>query len=397
MRGHLRKRAKRSWTIVLDVGTDDKGKRKQRWIAVEGTKRQAEAHLAETLHRLKTGDFVEPSKVTFGEWLERWLKLAVTGQKAPRTEERYRDLVRLHITPGLGHVLLQKLNAEAIEAFYADKRNEEKPLGEATLQLIQTIIHSSLASAERKRYVPRNEAKLVDGKPRASRDTHDTIKANCWEASEANTFLATARKAGPRPAAFYQLAIETGMRKAELCGLKWEDVELDAGRVTIVRQLVRPGKEPTFRPPKGSKPGRPAIRGVDISPETVAFLRELKRHQAEAKMRNRTAYRDNGLVFTKGWTDMSKKTDCLGDPLQSNNLGQREFAKLLKASGVRRIKFHGLRHTAATLMLQEGVPVKVVSERLGHRSVTITMEIYAHALPSAQKDAAARMGALLRG
>ena len=94
---------------------------------------------------------------------------------------------------------------------------------------------------------------------------------------------------------------------------------------------------------------------------------------------------------------MSQKTESLGDPLQSNNLGQREFAKLLKASGVRRIKFHGLRHTAATLMLQEGVPPKVVSERLGHRSVTITMEIYAHALPSAQKDAAARMGALLRG
>lgn len=398
MRGHIRKRSKSAWTIVLDVGTDAvTGKRKQRWIAVRGTKREAEARLVELLHRVEEGEFVEPSNVTFGEWLDKWLEIAVTGKKAPRTEERYRGLINRHIKPTLGGIPLQKLNAVAIESFYAMKAKEKRPLASATLQLVQTVVHSALASAERKRYVTRNEAKLVDGKPRASRDTHELIKANCWDAEEANTFLATARKAGPRPAAFYQLAIETGMRKNELCGLKWEDVNLDAGRVTIVRQLVRPGKEPVFGPPKGSKPTRPAIRGVDISPETAEFLRELKRHQAEAKMRNRTAYRDNGLVFTKEWTDMSRKTDSLGDPLQSNNLGQREFAKLLEASGMRRIKFHGLRHTAATLMLQEGVPPKVVAERLGHRSVTITMEIYAHALPSAQKDAAARMGALLRG
>ena len=127
------------------------------------------------------------------------------------------------------------------------------------------------------------------------------------------------------------------------------------------------------------KNGKP--RHLDISPVMVELLQELKRYQAEVKMANRTRYRGHGLVFKKEWTDMTKKTDCLGDPLQQNNLGQREFARVLKAAKVRPIKFHGLRHTSATLALSAGVPIKAVQERLGHRNITITMDVYAHALP----------------
>ena len=260
--------------------------------------------------------------------------------------------------PSLGDIPLQKLTAVELEGYYETKQHGRKPLSQGSLQMHQAIIHSALEAAHRKTLVTRNVAKLVDGKPRAKKDSHEDVKSNCWEADEAKQFLGTARKAGPRPAAFYRLALETGMRKAELCGLKWEDLNLDEGQVSITRQLVKPGKEPVFGSVKNGWP-----RTLDLSPTTVELLRALKRHQAEVKLRNRQAYRDHGLTFTKEWPDAGKKTDCLGDPLQQNNLGQREFAKLIDASGVRRIKFHGLRHTSATLSLQAGTPPHVVSKR----------------------------------
>ena len=142
-------------------------------------------------------------------------------------------------------------------------------------------------------------------------------------------------------AAFYTLALETGMRKAELCGLKWGDVDFEACTVRVVRQLVRMGKEPTFKAPK-SKSG---TRTIDISPEVAELLDVHRRHQAEIKMANRIVYRDNNLVFAKEWADVTKYGVVIGDPIQMNNIGQREFARLVEPAGVRPIKFHGPRHT----------------------------------------------------
>jgi integrase len=136
---------------------------------------------------------------------------------------------------------------------------------------------------------------------------------------------------------------------------------------------------------------------VALSAETVALLRVHRQHQRELKMANRPHYHDHGLVFSKEWSDLQRKTDCLGHPLQMNNLGQREFTQIIKAAGVRPIKFHGLRHTCATLLLQARTPIHVVSERLGDSKVAMTMEVYAHVLPDMQHEAAATLGALLRG
>jgi integrase len=174
------------------------------------------------------------------------------------------------------------------------------------------------------------------------------------------------------------------MRKGELCGLKWEDVDLDARKVRGVRQLASPqlgeDGQPVFGP---TKTGR--VRTITIDSETAALLREHRKTQREAMMQRRSAHQDFGLVFTRDD----------GEPLLMNNLGQREYAKLITAAGVKAIKFHGLRHTCATLLLQAGTPVHVVSERLGHSKVSMTLEVYAHVLPDMQNDAAAALGALL--
>jgi integrase len=138
-------------------------------------------------------------------------------------------------------------------------------------------------------------------------------------------------------------------------------------------------------------------RSLDLSAETVTPLKDHKRHQAELKMKNRTIYQDHGLVFAKEWDERYGRQDFLGLPLQANNLGEREFARIIRDATVRRISIHGLRHTSATLLLKAGVAAHVVQQRLGHKRIEMTLGIYAHALPSMQQDAARRLGVLLHG
>jgi integrase len=193
-------------------------------------------------------------------------------------------------------------------------------------------------------------------------------------------------------AAFYTVALDSGARKSELAALRWTDLDPATGRLTIQRQLLKNGAEPVFGPTKGKK-----ARTIEIAAETVALLRTHKAHQAEIKLRNRTVYRDHGLIFAKEWGDLHGRAASLGGPLQVNNIGQREFDRILKAAKVRRIKFHGLRHTCATLMLSAGVPPNVVQHRLGHSKIEMTLGIYGHSLPTMQQDAAARLALLLHG
>ena len=136
---------------------------------------------------------------------------------------------------------------------------------------------------------------------------------------------------------------------------------------------------------------------MSLSAETIALLRVHRQHQRELMMANRTTYRDLDLVFAKEYPDLQRQGEMPGYPLQMNNLGQREYAQLIKAAGVKRIKFHGLRHTCATLLLRARTPVHVVSERLGHSKIQTTLETYAHVLPDMQEEAASTLGAILHG
>ena len=213
---------------------------------------------------------------------------------------------------------------------------------------------------------------------------------------EARRLLAAAKEAGPRVAAFYALALDSGARLGELCGLKWTDIDLEAGRLTIARQLiaskVSESGEVNFGPPKTGR-----SRTVDLGAETVVLLRAHKRNQAELKMKNRDHYRDFGLTFTREQADLYRPHLTIGAPLDKNAVSSAEFGRLLKAANARRITFHGLRHTSATLLLLAGESAKVVSERLGHSSIKMTMDRYTHMLPSMGRSAADKLGALLHG
>lgn len=392
MRGTLKQRYKGSWSLILDLGYQldlETGlrKRKQKWVTFRGTRREAEAHLNDLVRAANRGEFVEASKLTVAEWLNDWLEKAIKPPaKRPGTYRVYQSVVTRWLIPSLGAIRLQQLKAADIKRYYTSQE-----LSVSTLAQHHAILHGALKAAVLEGLVLRNVASLVLGKPHQRKD-HDHVAGNCWEADEARAFLASAKKAGHQFAALFALALDSGARKNELCGLQWADVDLDAETVTFVRQLVKPGRKPEFGPVKNDVP-----RTVDIAPETIALLREHKRAQAELKMRNRVAYHDLGMVFAKEWGDLHGREDSLGLPLQSNKLGQREYARILKAANVKRITIHGLRHTSATLMLKAGVPPQVVQRRLGHKRIEITLGIYAHVLPSMQQDAARRLGGLLYG
>ncbi len=376
---------------MLDLGyrTDpdtSRRTRQQKWITVRGTKRDAERRLAELVTDTNKGTFVEPSKVTVGEWLDIWLEKAIKPpRRTLRAYETYRSAITRHLQPKLGAIRLQELHALDVERYHADLG-----LAPATGEKHHAILNSALKAAVRADLIQRNVAPLAENRPHAP-EGHEDVLANVWEAHEARLFLAAAKAAGPQPAAFYSLALDTGMRKAELCGLRWSDLDA-AGRLTVQRQLVKPGSPPLYGPVKNKAP-----RMLELAVETLRLLKKHKAHQAEIKLRNRQHYHDHGLIFAKEWNDLQRHHDVLGNPLQVNNLGQREYARLLKESGVRRIKFHGMRHTCATLLLQAGVPAHVVQKRLGHKRIEMTLSIYAHALPSMQQDAAERLGAILHG
>jgi integrase len=406
MRGSLVQRYKGSWSIVLDLGyqtdpTTGKTRRKQKWVTVRGTKREADARLAELVRDAHRGEFVQPHKRTLGEWLDEWVDKAIKPPaRTLRAYETYKSVITTHLKPKLGALPLQQVKATDLKRYYDEaaapvppesgrKGRKRRALAPATLEQHHTILHSALQAAVLEGLVQRNVAKLVVGKPHTP-DVHKDALEHCGEAHEAKAFLSAAKEAGPQPAAFYGLDLDTGMRKAELCGLRWSDVDLAGCRVTIQRQLVKTGSSPVFGPVKNKAPST-----VEVATETAALLRRHRTHQAELRLANGEHYHDHGLVFAKEWEDLTRHRDTLGEPLQMNNLGQREFAKLIKAAGVRRIKFHGLRHTCATLLLQAGVPANVVQRRLGHKKIEITLSVYAHALPAMQQDAAARLAAIL--
>lgn len=334
MRGSIIKRSKRSWALVVDQGRDASGKRKQKWVTFEiapGTpareaQKQAEAKLAELLDQANKGTFIDASKTTLVEYLR--------DAKAP-----------------VATVPLQKVRASDLEAFYATVK-----LAPSSVNILHAVVHRALKTAVRDRLIVANPAAAVESRPRPSRDHGQGAREHCWSAEEARTFLAVAREAGPQGAAFYTIAIDTGARKSELLGLTWTDLDLDAGTVTIARQLEPAGaSSPTWGPTKTGKP-----RTVTLGPETIVRLKAHRKHQRELLMANRTTYTNHGLVFAREHADLQTPRAALGQPLLA--LPAARFRQLVKAAGVKPIKFHGLRHTSATLLLATGVPVQVVAQ-----------------------------------
>ena len=331
----------------------------------------------------------EPSQMTLAAFLrDEWLPV-LTALK-PTTVASYKGMVDAYISaPGrIGDERLCDLTPGKIATFYQDIRaNGRKrakgalagtPLGDATVHKCHVVLGAALAHAVETGLLRINPVAQLPRNHRPRQTTHDRPEMRVWSAEQAATFLDAV--AGDRLGPLYDLALNTGMRRGELVGLRWSDIDLDAGVVSVRRNRVIVDGAVADVTPKSKK-----ARTVDLDPSTVKMLRSHRAAQLQERLAWGEAWTDSGYVFTR--------ED--GTPLHPDTASSR-FETLVTAAGVPPIRFHDLRHTHATLGLAAGVPVKVMSERLGHAKVQITIDLYQHVIPGMGADAAAKIAGLLR-
>jgi len=358
---------------VVDHGRDPtSGRRRQKWHSGFATRKEAERALSGVLSRLHQGTYVEPSKLTVSEFLEQWLAGIKAGVRSSTWESYSRNL-RTHVKPRLGAARLQSLNASTLNAFYAELLSSGRADGNGglaprTVRYIHTILRKALKDAVRWNQLVRNPADDADP-PRTS--TGGARRLKTWTADELRAFLT--HVADDRLFAAWLLAATTGMRRGEVLGLRWRDVDLEHARVAIRQALVVVSYKLEWSEPKTAR-GR---RSVALDPTTVDILRAHRVRQAAEKAAIGPAYRDEGLVFAR--------PD--GAPIHPESLSAA-FERHSALVGLPRIRLHDLRHTHATLALQAGVHPKIVSERLGHADIALTLNTYSHAIPALEETAA---------
>lgn len=373
MRGHVHRRSNR-WAYVVDVGRDPgTGRRRQRTKGGFPTRKAAEQALAEVIRDLGRGTYVGRDPQTVGEWVERWLPSMASKIRSSTLRDYEHCLAR--VTERLGHVRLQELRPLDIEELYAallsDGHRYGGGLSPKTVRNVHIALRRSLADAERFGLVQRNVAALVKA-PSPQRKELQT-----WTPDEVRTFLESVED--DRLSAAYRLLATTGMRRGEVLGLRWPCVDLKAGRLQVNQSLTVVKDEFVWAPPKTAR----SRRSLSLDGATVTALREHRGRQNKERLALGEAWVDGDLLFC----------DEAGRELHPDRFS-RAFSSAAKRAGVRPIRLHDLRHTWATLALQAGIHPKVVSERLGHATTGITLDVYSHVQPEMDAEAASAVAKL---
>lgn len=380
MRGHIRPQGERSWAVVVDLGRDPlTGKRRRKWHTVRGTKRDADRALTKILAEVDANTYAEPSKLTLGEYLQRWLRDYAQPKTAVKTRERYTEIIDLHLVPALGHVRLSKLQPIHLQQYYAEAlqagRKDGRPGGLSAQTVLHhhRLLHKALETAVRWQLIGRNVADAVEP-PRPERHEMKALTED-----EITRLLGAAR--GHWLYVPILLAVTTGLREGEILGLRWQDVDHQAGTLAVRQVLQRTDNGLIFKEPKTQK----SRRSVTLPAFVVEFLRRHREEQAALKDQLETEYQEYGLVCPRA----DGRPRCPTTVIPS-------LTAILSRAGLPRVRFHDLRHTHASLLLSQGVHPKVVSERLGHSTISITLDTYSHVLPGMQEEVARRLDSLFR-
>ena len=366
--GSVYKRSDGRWVGVISC-QDFYGRVRRKYIYGK-TRKAVQEKLIKNLSDQHKGLLIAPEKQTLEDFLTRWLKDSVKGSTSEKTHESYSCVVRKHIVPIIGHIPLRKLQPQQVQYLYRKKQEEGLT---RTVQLIHAVLHRALNQATKWRLVSRNVTDAVD-RPKFPRREMKVLNPD-----EANRFLKTARD-GPLYA-LYVLAITCGLRQGELLALKWKDFNREAGTLQIQRQVQWVKGKAQFKEPKTAK----SRRTVMLPQVAVKALQKHRVVQAEQRLANGNKWQDYDLIFTSE----------VGTAINQSNLLSKSFYPLREKAEVPKIRFHDLRHTAATLLLQQGVHPKIVQERLGHSQISLTLDTYSHVLPTMQQEAADKMDAIL--
>jgi integrase len=379
MNGRVFRRSKSGpWIIRYDLPAGQNEKRQQKQESCPGlTKKQAEHKLRDTITAINNGTFVLPSKMTVGGYLNKWLEDYATNSVGPKTFERYAQFIHQHIIPALGDKYLDKLRPIDIQEYYSEalktgRLDGKGGLSALTVLHIHRLLHKALVQAVKWQMLVRNPVDAAEP-PRIERKEMKVISGD-----QITQLIATTE--GTMFFIPVLLAVTTGMRRGEIMGLKWDDIDLNTGCLTLRRAVIQIGEKLMFKAPKtqGSR------RTIVLPKAAIAGLKAHKEQQDAEKRLFGEGYQKNDLVCAM--------PD--GQPIPPDDISNK-FRWIVKRAGLPYMRFHDLRHTSATILIASGVPVKVVSERLGHCNTSITQDIYTHVLPNMQQQAADVMDALL--
>ncbi|MDX6269901.1 MAG: integrase [Acidobacteriota bacterium] len=374
MAGQIIKRGDKVWMVRIFMGRDANGKRHYLNKTIRGSKRDADAYLSKTETSISAGTFVEPSPLTTRDYLSKWLQTAARPRVAERTFNSYSELITRYVTEDLGRRKLSDLRPLHIQKLYADM--QERGLSARTVRYFHAVLTSALKQAVRWDMLARNPAEAVD-LPKQVRKEMQALSP-----IEAGRFIKAA--AEDKWGIIFVFALATGMRPEEYLGLQWKDVDLEQGVVTVRRALIwrTTGGGWHFGEPKTAR----SRRSIPLPASTLRSLVDHRRKQAEERLKVGADYQQHDLVFATSE----------GCPLMPRNLKRRHFRPILKTAELPEdFRLYDLRHSCATLLLAAGENPKVVSERLGHASITLTLDVYSHVLPTMQQGASEKLEKML--
>ena len=372
--GSIRQRKDGTWEGRYTVGRDPgTGKQIQKSVYAK-TQKEVRQLLQQKTTAIDEGSYIEPAKMTVGRWLDAWL-VEYTGDVKPYTKRAYTTNIKNHIIPAIGALQLEKLTPLQVQKFYNECMREPKSLKPKTVKNIHGVLHSALKQA------------VMNGLLRSNPTESCTIPR--IERMEIKPFDDVAEKSflkaieGDKYERLFIVDLYTGMRKGEILGLRWSDIDFDQGTITIARQLqVEPFKGGRYylAPLKNDKE-----RIITPAPYVMQILRDQRRHQNEARLLAGSAWNEGdipGLVFTNE----------IGKHLCHQTIGTR-YKKLVKSAGLPDARFHDMRHSYAVAAIRAGDDIKTVQSNLGHHSAAFTLDTYAHATAQMKKESADRMQA----
>lgn len=357
MKGTVRKEGS-TWSYLVYIGTDENSKKKYKRKRGFKTKKECEAALAELITQLEKGTVISNEKMTVKEYIEYWLDTYPKNHCQPATYKRYKEFSR-DILNYLGQLKLSKLNPLLIQNFYENLLTE-RDLSNNTVIKVHRMFHLSLKHAQQWQLLNTNPCDLVTP-PKATE-----IKMKYWNPDEIQFYLEQIKEEKLYTSTL--LAVHTGCRVGELCGLKWEDVDLINGIITIDKTMQRINGKLQLKQPKTKK----SSRVITLLGSTVTFLKALKNEHRQRKLEYNTP-----MDYVLCWED--------GRPMDPHYISQH-FPDMLKKHKLPVIRFHDLRHTHATLLLKLGTNPKVISERLGHSTVSFTLDTYSHVNTDMQRS-----------
>lgn len=367
--GSIFQRADGRWVGRVSLGFDTVNHKRLQKTVYGSTKSEVRQKVTEILRSHDQGLTVQTKSQTAATYLNSWLMNVVKPKVRPATYRSYEQIVRNHLAPGLGSLTLEKLTPQRIQAFL----NAKAETG-ISVEHLRRVLRAALSQAVKWELVPRNAATLVSVPKKVA------FEYTYLDVDQARTFLQAVENTRYR--ALFTVAIAVGLRLGEALGLRWQDVDLDGGTLSVRHQIQRVEGELKLVEPKTAK----ARRTVPLPAFAVEALRKHRIEQHETRVANSDVWQEMGFVFAS----------MVGTPADPRNI-RRTLESVLKETDLPKLRFHDLRHTCATLLLAQGTDARTIMETLGHSQITLTLNTYAKVMPVLQRDAAEKMDSMLGG